>query len=247
MPEITLNAEVGRTTGSSNAGRLRTTGRIPAVLYGHGIEPLSLSVDGRELRTALHHEAGVNALLNLKLSDGGSHLALTKDIQRHPVRNTVVHVDFLVVSADEEVVTDVPISLVGEATQLLREGGVVDQSLTTLAVKSKATEIPNGIEVDVSDLKVGDAIRVGDLKLPSGSTTDVDPEEAVVVGQPPQVSDADLVTEAEAEAEAAAEEGAEAAGDTEAAGEAGEAAEGQAPDSDASGGEASAGGSDDQG
>jgi large subunit ribosomal protein L25 len=246
MPEITLNAEVGRPTGSSNAGRLRTTGRIPAVLYGHGIDPLSLSVDGRELRSALHHEAGINALLNLKLSDGGTHLALTKDIQRHPVRNTVVHVDFLVVSADEEVVSDVSITLVGEATLVLREGGVVDQSLTTLAIRSKATEIPNSIEIDISELKVGDAIRVGDVKLPGGSTTDLDPEEAIVVGQPPQVSDADLVTEAEAQAEAAAEESGEAAADTEAAGEAGEAAEGQSADSDAGGGEAPHG-TDDQG
>ena len=234
MAEITLNAEVGRPTGSSNAGRLRTTGRIPAVIYGHGIDPLSISVDGRELRAALHHEAGINALLSLKLSDGGSHLALTKEIQRHPVRNTVVHVDFLVVSADEEVVSDVPITLVGEATLVLREGGVVSQAHTTLSVRSKATNIPNGIEIDISELKVGDAIRIGDLKLPAGVTTDLDPEEPVVAGQPPQVSDADLVTEAEAEAEAAAEESAEAAADTEAAGEAGEAAEGQAPDSDAS-------------
>ena len=233
MAEITLNAEVGRPTGSSNAGRLRTTGRIPAVVYGHGIDPLSVSIDGRELRAALHHEAGINALLNLKLSDGGNHLALTKDIQRHPVRNTVVHVDFLVVSADEEVVSDVPLTLVGEATQLLREGGVVSQALTTLSVRSKATDIPNGIEVDISELKVGDAIRIGDVKLPAGSTTDLDPEEPVVVGQPPQVSEADLVSDAEAEAEAAAEESGEAAADAEAAGEAGEAAEGQAPDSDA--------------
>ena len=234
MPEITLNAEVGRPTGSSNAGRLRSTGRIPAVLYGHGIEPLSLSVDGRELRAALHHEAGINALLNLKLSDGGSHLALTKDIQRHPVRNTVTHVDFLVVSADEEVVSDIHITLIGEATQVLREGGVVDNPLTTLAVRSKATEIPHGIEVDISELTVGEAIRVGDLKLPRGVTTDIDPEEAVVVGQPPQVSDADLVSEAEAEAEAAAEEAAE-AGDAEASGEAaeGEAAAGEAPSAEA--------------
>lgn len=233
MPEITLNAEVGRPTGSSNSGRLRTTGRIPAVLYGHGIEPLPLSVEGRELRSALHHEAGVNALLNLRLSDGATHLALTKEIQRHPVRNTVVHVDFLVVSADEEVVSDVPITLVGEATLVLREGGVVDHPLTTLPVRSKATEIPNGIEVDVSELTVGHTIRVGDLKLPRGATTDLDPEEPVIVGQPPQVSAEDLVTEAEAQAEAAAEESAEAAesGD-------GEAAEGQAdaaPTAEASG------------
>ena len=247
MAEITLNAEVGRPTGSSNAGRLRTTGRIPAVLYGHGIEPLSLSVDGRELRSALHHDAGINALLNLKLSDGGTHLALTKDIQRHPVRNTVVHVDFLVVSADEEVVTDVPITLVGDATLVLREGGVVDQSLTTLSIRSKATEIPNGIEIDISELKVGDAVRVGDVKLPGGATTDVDPEEAIVVGQPPQVSDADLVTEAEAQAEAAAEEGGEAAADTEAAGEAGEAAEGEAPGGDSGDSGGADGSTDDQG
>ena len=246
MPEITLNAEVGRPTGSSNAGRLRTTGRIPAVLYGHGIEPLSLSVDGRELRAALHHDAGVNALLSLKLSDGGSHLALTKEIQRHPVRNTVVHVDFLVVSADEEVVSDVPIVLVGEATLVHREGGVVAHPITSLAIRSKATDIPNVIEVDISELKVGDAIRVGDLKLPTGATAEVDSEEPIAVGQPPQVSAEDLVSEAEAEAEAAAAEAGEGAEGEAAEGEAGEAAEGEAPEGSA-GGEAAPAASDDQG
>lgn len=239
MPEITLNAEVGRPTGSSNAGRLRTTGRIPAVLYGHGIEPLSLSVEGRELRAALHHEAGINALLSLKLSDGGTHLALTKEIQRHPVRNTVTHVDFLVVSADEEVVSDVPITLVGEATGVLRNGGMVDQPLTSLAVKSKATEIPTHIEVDVSNLQLGEAIRVGELTLPRGATTDVDPEEAIVVGHAQQISDADLETEADvAAAEAAEAEGGDA--EAEGAGEGGDAGEGAAA-------EGAGGGADDQG
>lgn len=246
MPEITLNAEVGRPTGSSNAGRLRGEGRIPAVLYGHGIEPLSLSVDGRELRAALHHEAGINALLNLELSDGARHLALTKDIQRHPVRNTVIHVDFLVVSADEEVTTDVPIVLVGEATDVLRSGGVVDNPLTSLTVRSKATQIPNQIEVDVSGLQVGDAIRVGELKLPTGVLTDIDPEEAVVVGHGEQISAEDLAVDAEAQAEAAAEGSGEEAAGTEAPGDAGEAAEGQVQGSEAGGGEAPHG-SDDQG
>ncbi|MBO0894454.1 MAG: 50S ribosomal protein L25, partial [Acidimicrobiales bacterium] len=94
MPEIPLTAQVGRPTGSRPSRRLRATGRIPAVVYGQGIESTALSLDARELRAALSGEAGVNALLELQL-DGTTHLAMAKEIQRHPVRGTVSHVDLV--------------------------------------------------------------------------------------------------------------------------------------------------------
>lgn len=220
MPDITVVAETGRPIGSRSSGRLRAAGKVPGVVYGHGNDPVPVAVDARALRAALSTDAGLNALITLDIG-GRTQLAMAKEIQRHPVRHTVTHVDFLAVSRDEVVTVDVPVHLVGEATELLRADGVVDHQLFSLTAHAKPGNIPNSIEVDISALRVGDTIRVDDLDLPAGVTTDVDGETAIVVGQPPQVSEADLVTEAEAEEAAAA-----AADDT---GEAAPAAEGAAP------------------
>ena len=234
MPEIKLSAEAGRPTGSSAAGRLRAQGKIPGVVYGHGTDATPVAVDGRSLRAALTTNAGLNALLELQL-DGTSLLAMAREIQRHPVRHTVTHVDFVIVRRDEVISAEVPVNLVGEAIELHREDGVLAHELFSLTVQSTPDRIPHVIEVDISGLKIGVAIRVSDLSLPEGVTTDVDPEATIVVGQPPQVTEADLVTEAEAEAAAAAEEAAEAlaAEEGEAAGDleqpAGRAEGGEAP------------------
>lgn len=179
MAEVTLVGESARTTGSSESRRLRAAGRIPAVVYGHGIEPASISVNGRDLRIALSGESGVNQLINLDLGST-KHLALARVLQRHPVRNTVIHVDFQVVSRNEVITAEVPVTIVGEAKAVAQENGVVDHVLTSLTVHAKPADIPNGIEVDITDLTVGEAIRVGSLTLPSGVTTDVDDEEVIV-------------------------------------------------------------------
>ncbi|HEX2063463.1 MAG TPA: 50S ribosomal protein L25 [Acidimicrobiales bacterium] len=214
MPEIALAAEVGRPSGSRAAKRLRRAGKIPGVVYGHGAEPVPVAVDARSLRAALTTGAGLNALLDLQV-DGTSHLTLAREVQRDPVRGTVLHVDFLIVRRDEVISADIPINLVGEAEELHRNDGVVDQQLFTLSVESTPDRIPPSVDVDVTSLVIGDTVRVGDLRLPEGVTAVADPEAAVVSGQPPQVTEEDLVTEAEAaaaeaEAEAAAAEEAEA-------------------------------------
>jgi large subunit ribosomal protein L25 len=203
MPDITLTAELGRPIGSRSSGRLRAAGKIPGVLYGHGNEPVPVAVDARSLRAALNTDAGLNALITLDM-DGTQQLAMAKDVQRHPVRNTVSHIDFLAISRDEVITTDVPVNLVGEALDLLRADGVVDHQLFSLTIHAKPGKIPNVIEVDISGLQLNDTIRVDDLDLPEGVSTDVDPETAIVVGQPPQITEDDLVTEAEADAAATA-------------------------------------------
>ncbi|HZQ88308.1 MAG TPA: 50S ribosomal protein L25 [Acidimicrobiales bacterium] len=232
MAEIALAAEVGRPTGTRASGRLRAAGKIPGVLYGHGTSPTPVSVDGRALRNALTTDAGLNALLELEL-DGTKHLTMARELQRDPVRHSVMHVDFVIVRRDEVISADVTITLVGEALQVHREDGVVNQSMFTIAVRTTPGNIPPTIEVDVSELAIGDTIRVGDLKLPQGVSTEVDAEEAVVIGQPPQVTAADLVTEAEAEAA----EAAEAAAEGEEGAEGAPAAEGEAAPAEAGGGE----------
>ncbi len=203
MAEITLVAETGRTTGSRPSGRLRAQGKIPGVVYGHGSDPTSVSVVWRELRTALSGEAGMNALLSLVV-DGETHLAIVKDVQRNPIQHTVSHVDFLLISRDEELSIDVPVVLVGEAVELAREDGIVEHLLFSLTVNAKPNAIPNEIPIDISALRLGDSVRVGDLSLPAGVTTDVDAEETVVGTS---ITRAGIEGEVEGEAEAEGEGG----------------------------------------
>lgn len=186
MADITLRAAVGRGTGSAQSRRLRHAGHVPAVIYGHGMDALPVAVVGRDLRTALSTGAGLNAVLSLDV-DGRQYTAMAREIQRHPVRGTVLHVDFQVVDANEQVSADVPVILVGDALEVAHADGVVDQQLFTLTVTAKPSEIPTSLEVDVSQLTVGGSIRVGELALPTGASTDVDPEAMVVLGVPPRV------------------------------------------------------------
>ncbi|MGH9075432.1 MAG: 50S ribosomal protein L25, partial [Acidimicrobiales bacterium] len=206
MPEITLAVRTGRPVGSSPSRRLRAAGQVPGVVYGHGIDPVPIALDARELRAALTSSAGANALLALEV-DGTTHLTMAKELQRHPVRGTLTHVDFVVVRRDEVVRAEVPVTLVGEAESVHRADGVVDQQAFTLAVRALPADIPGAIEVDVSGLSIGDAVRVGDLRLPAGVEAEADPDQAVVVAHPPQVTAADLGEEVEPEAAEAGEAG----------------------------------------
>ena len=223
MDEVSLVADVGRVKGSAEARRLRAAGKVPGVLYGHGIEPIPLAVGSRDLRAALTSDSGLNALISLDV-DGTKHLAMARQLQRHPVRRTVDHIDFVIVRRDEVVTAEVPVHLAGEAAAVYRADGLVEQQLFTLEVHAKPADIPNAIEVDISGLEIGGAIRVGDLTLPSGVTTELDAEEPVVLGQASRVAAEveELEEEAAAEAEAeAAASGEEAAAEDAAAGEAG--------------------------
>jgi large subunit ribosomal protein L25 len=180
--DITLVAETGRTTGSAASRRLRANGKVPAVLYGRGADPVSLTVDWRELRSALTTDKGLNALLTLKVGSKKTK-ALVKDLQRHPVRRDVLHVDFLSVDVDVVISTDVPIVLEGEATLVIREQGVVDQVMNAIVIQAKPDDIPGSLSVDVSELEIGHTITVADLELPPGVATEVDPEETVATAQ----------------------------------------------------------------
>jgi large subunit ribosomal protein L25 len=226
MAEIVLAAEPGRATGSSASRRLRAAGRIPAVLYGHGIEPVSLSVDARELRNALNGEAGSRALLNLQVA-GKSHLAMARQLERHPVRHTVTHIDFQVVRRDEIIAVEVPISFVGEATAVEQNDGVVSHEMQSLAVKAVPAKLPSSVEVDVTGMSIGDFIRAGDIVLPKDVELDTDPDSVVVAAH------AGLAA-VQAASEAAEGETAE-----------GQAAEGEGPEGQGADGEAAEGGSGD--
>ena len=206
MSEYQLAAEPRTDTGKGAARRVRAAGRVPAVLYGHGIKPEHLSIDAREFGQALR-SGGVNALLQLQLGRQ-RHLALAREIQRHPVRGTFTHVDFLVVRRGEKVTVSVPVHLVGEAPGVV-QGGILDQDLHQISVEAEVTAVPEAIEGDVSGLQIGDVLRVGDLKAPPGATILDDPEASVVSVVAPTVEPVEAEEEEEvAEAEAAAGEAA---------------------------------------
>ena len=229
--DVTLTAETGRALGSRSSRRLLREGKVPGVVYGLDQDTVSVAVAWPDLRTALTTEAGLNALITLEV-DGAEDLTIIKDLQRDPVRRDVVHVDFLRVSRDVEILVDVPIVLEGEAEKVERDDGTVAHLLFTLAVYAKPGAIPNELVVDVSDMEIGDAIRVGDLTLPTGARTEVDEEEVIATAQ---ISKETIEVAEEEEFIEALDELAEAAAEAEAEGGDGEAGEG----GDDAGGDAS--------
>lgn len=220
--QLLLAAETGREEGTRSSRRLRREGRVPAVMYGLDADPVSFSVAWSDLRAAITTDAGTNAIITLEI-DGEQQLSMVKDLQRHPVRRDVIHVDFLRVTADQQIEAEIPIVLLGEALEVTRANGMVDQTLYHLTVSAKPAEIPDEIEVDISEMTLGDAIHVSDITLPAGVTTLVDPEDAVAIS---------LVTRSTLEA-IAAEEEAEAA--DEEAGEGGDESASADADADADG------------
>lgn len=179
--DLTLTAETGRIVGSRSSSRLRADGQVPAVVYGLGRDAVSVTVPWPELRKALTTEAGMNALITIEV-DGQKDLTIVKDLQRHPVKRNVLHVDFLRVDPDAPVAVEVPIIMLGEARQIESRRGIVDQPMKTLTVKAKPADIPTQLEVTIDDLDIGDSITVADIALPAGVTTDVDAETQVVLG-----------------------------------------------------------------
>jgi large subunit ribosomal protein L25 len=147
---------------------------------------VAVAVEARELRIALNGEAGANQLLSLE-TGSVTYLALAREMQRHPIAQTVTHVDFQIVRRDEVIAADVPVVLVGEAIEVHHGDGLVDQQMFTLAIRARPADIPTSLEVDISELIIGAQLRISDLALPAGVTTDVDPETAIVIGQPPRV------------------------------------------------------------
>ena len=216
MEEVTLVAELGRGTGKSVARATRRAGKVPAVVYGLSTDTESVAVNARELGHILSGPGGANTLINLDMG-GKQELVLARQIVRHPVKHTLVHVDLIRVSRDTAVSAEVPINLVGEA-EGVKDGGIVEQVLFTLSIEAKPADLPNLLEIDVSALNIGDHLSVADLTLPQGVTATQDPDTQVVhVSQPrglalPEEEEA-AAAEAEAEAAAEAGEGGEAGGE----------------------------------
>jgi large subunit ribosomal protein L25 len=209
--ERKLKANKREAAGKGAARKLRATGQIPGVVYGHGMEPVPVAVDGRELYHILHTDAGSNVLIDLSVGSD-SHLTLAREIQRDHVRGQFLHVDFLEVRRDEKIHVEVPVELVGESHGV-KEGGVVEHHLWEIRLECLPGDVPQRIEGDITKLGIGESLRVADLSLPPGVELMSDPEETVVSVVPPpimqveeEVAEAVEGVEAEAEAEGATAE-----------------------------------------
>jgi large subunit ribosomal protein L25 len=199
-----LVAEPRDATGKGAARRLRAAGRIPAVVYGRGAESKAISVDPGALLKLLHDSgAGMNTLIDLSV-DGTTQTVLVKELQRDPVRGRPLHTDFYLVELDKTVEVSVPIHLVGRAAGV-ELGGIVDHPLRELELECLPRAIPEGVEVDVSALEIGQSIHVRDLELPQGVSVLTDENLAVASVIAPTVVEEE-VPEEEVEAEEAAAE-----------------------------------------
>jgi len=192
MPDdqLQLTAEPRSELGKGATGRLRRTGRVPAIVYGYRVEPTPVHVDALELYHALHTEAGTNALIRLEFN-GETHLTVARDLQRHPVKGRTQHVDFLAVDKDVQISVEVPVHLTGE-DDLADDNGVVNQILYTVAVLVKPLDVPNYFELSLEGLEIGDVKRVEDLseQLPEGADFDIEPDRTVVTINAPMSEEA---------------------------------------------------------
>jgi large subunit ribosomal protein L25 len=187
VPEVRIKAEQRTEFGKGPSRRIRQGGRVPAVLYGHHTDPKHLILPGHEVLMALRTP---NVLIRLEGLPGGVQLALPKAIQRDPIKGWVEHVDLLTVRRGEKVKVDIPVTVVGEVVP----DGLLNQQLVQIAVEAEATNIPQGVEVDVDGMEIGAAVHAGDLKLPAGVTLDDEPDLLVL-----QVLAAPTAAEIEAE------------------------------------------------
>jgi len=209
-----LQTKIGRKIGSAESRRLVATDHIPGVIYGHGMVPVKITVERRDLRVALAGPAGVNTILELQVGDT-KYPAIVKELQRDPVKRVVRHIDFMQISLTELITMDIPVRLTGIAKAVLSDGGLVDATVNTIQIRATASNIPNEILIDVTAMGMQDVIRLSDVVLPSGVSTVGDPDLVVVTVLETKTEEAAPAAAAAAEgaATAAPDAGAAPAGD----------------------------------
>lgn len=241
--ETKLNAERRSDAGKGVARKLRAAGKVPAVLYGQGLDTTPLTVDSRELTHLLHSSAGSNVLVDLVV-DGEEHLAIPREIQRDHIHSKWVHVDFLAVSRTQTITVNVPVHETGEAVGV-KEGGVVEHHLREVQIECLPQDVPDELVIDITNIELGEMVHVSDLVPPAGVTILTNSEDAILSVITPALLrvEADLSVPGEegVEVPAEVEEAAEAAEGEEAAegaeGEAAASAEGEGASSESGEGE----------
>ena len=208
-----LQTKIGRKIGSAESRRLVATDHIPGVIYGHGMVPVKITVERRDLRVALAGPAGVNTILELQVGDA-KYPAIVKELQRDPVKRVVRHIDFMQISLTELITMDIPVHLTGTAKAVLSEGGLVDATVNTIQIRATAANIPNEILIDVTAMGMQDVIRLSDVVLPNGVSAVGDPDLVVVTVLETKTEEAAPVVAAAVEGAAATPDaGAAPAGD----------------------------------
>ena len=188
MATANLSAIARTDAGKGVARKLRRDGRIPGVIYGHARAPLPLSIDARELGRLLEHVSAETTVIDLSI-DGSTSKTLIREIQRHPVRRSIIHVDFQELVAGEKVTVNVPIILVGTPVGVRLNGGLMSQVLAELEVLVDPANIPNRIEVDVTEMNIGSSVHVSELTIPEGVEVVNDVSDTVVTVSAPKTTE----------------------------------------------------------
>lgn len=201
MASANLSVTKRDLSGKGVARSLRKDGRVPAVIYGHGREPQTLSINTRDLEKLLEHISAENTVIDLDV-DGAASRTLIREIQRHPFKRQILHVDFQELVAGEKVIVRVPVILIGVPDGVRMDGGILDQTMRELEVEVDPSNIPNHIEVDVTKMVIGSSLHVSDITLPEGVEVVADEDASVaVVSAPRAVVEAVATDEAAAGAE----------------------------------------------
>jgi len=194
MASANLSVSVRENSGKGIARSLRRDGRVPAVIYGHGREPQALSINTRDLEKLLEHISAENTVIDLDV-DGTSSRTLIREIQRHPFKRQILHVDFQELVAGEKVIVRLPVILVGVPDGVRMDGGILDQTMRELEVEVDPANIPNHVEVDVTKMVIGSSLHVSDIKLPEGVEIVGDEEASVAVVSAPRAAVEAVATE----------------------------------------------------
>jgi large subunit ribosomal protein L25 len=201
MASANLSVEARENSGKGAARSLRRSGRVPAVIYGHGREPQALSINTRDLEKLLEHISAENTVIDLDVG-GKSSRTLIREIQRHPFKRQILHVDFQELVAGEKVIVRVPVILIGVPDGVRMDGGILDQTMRELEVEVDPSNIPNHIEVDVTKMVIGSSLHVSDITLPEGVEVVAEEDASVAVVSAPRAAVEAAATE---EGEAGAE------------------------------------------
>lgn len=207
MGKITLNAQIREDTGKSASRRLRNNYMVPAVVYKQAEKTLLIQVKTTDFIHILHTAAGENAIITLKIapsvktkSSSAIKTVIIKEIQYHPTKENILHIDFQEISLTEKITVKVPIVLKGEAVGVKTEGGILEQMTKELEIECLPTKIPEKIEFNIEAMKIGDIVHVKELEIPADVKVLVDSEQAVVSVSPPKVEEVPVAEEAAEEA-----------------------------------------------
>jgi large subunit ribosomal protein L25 len=204
MASANLSANARGNGGKGASRKLRGEGRVPAVVYGHGRDPQALSINTRELERLLDHISAESTVIDLDI-DGKASRTLIREIQRHPFKRQILHVDFQELVAGEKISVSIPIVLIGVPDGVRMDGGILDQTMRELEIEVDPSNIPNHIEIDVTRLTIGSSVHVREIPLPDGVEVLDDEDASVCVVSAPRAAIEETAAAVEGEAEAAAE------------------------------------------